>query len=348
MSKPVIVVGAGVVGLSCALVLSEKGYKVTVIARNLPTDALTAEYTSPWAGAHFRPQPSRSESDKKEMEMTRITQKYFQKLAVDEPYSSIKFVEGIEYFENPDSLIKDLGYGYTEDIEDFKVLDQKDLPEGSVFGTSYKAWTLNSPHYLRYLYNKLSFRYGVNFVRQLFDSLKDIFENYPKSTIINASGRGLQYDGGYDPQGFLIRGQTLLVRAPANCPYLEKTITHQSKDGLWTFVIGRPLDGGVILGGTKQVDISQTTPREEDTQALIARGKKLYPELFIDGELDIRNINVGFRPARKGGVRVEMEKKPEGNIIHAYGCGGMGYELSYGMAQKVFELFQTIPTTPKL
>jgi len=39
---------AGVVGLTTALVLARKGYKVTVVAKYMPGD-LSIEYASPWA-----------------------------------------------------------------------------------------------------------------------------------------------------------------------------------------------------------------------------------------------------------------------------------------------------------
>lgn len=344
MSKQITVVGAGVIGLSAALVLAEQGFQVTVVAKNFPTDALTSEYTSPWAGAHFRPFPSKSESESREMKLTRITQKHFKKLTKSEPESSVRFVEGIEYFEAPDDYYKAIAKGYREEMDDFEVLPESELPTGCVLGTKYTTWVINSPHYIRYLQQKLTFKFGVKFIRMNLKSLKQVFEGFSSCSpiVINASGRGLQYNGGYDPKGQLIRGQTLLVRAPQNCPYLHKTITHQSKEGLWTFVIPRPLDGGIILGGTKQFNDYTTTPKEEDTQALISRAKILYPELFIDGQLDIRNINVGFRPARTGGIRLEVEKCPKGNVVHAYGAGGMGYELSYGMGQEVLKLVQNL------
>jgi D-amino-acid oxidase len=39
---------AGVIGLSTALLLAQKGYKITIVAEYLPGD-LSIEYTSPWA-----------------------------------------------------------------------------------------------------------------------------------------------------------------------------------------------------------------------------------------------------------------------------------------------------------
>lgn len=49
MTKHVVVVGAGVAGLSTALALLDKGFKVTILAQWQPGD-MHIEYTSPWAG----------------------------------------------------------------------------------------------------------------------------------------------------------------------------------------------------------------------------------------------------------------------------------------------------------
>lgn len=41
------IVGAGIIGLTTALTLAQGGYRVAVIARNLPGDN-TTEWASPW------------------------------------------------------------------------------------------------------------------------------------------------------------------------------------------------------------------------------------------------------------------------------------------------------------
>lgn len=343
----IIVVGAGVIGLSAALALSEKGHEVKIIATHFPTDPLNSRYTSPWAGAHFRPFPSKSPKEFEESKLARKTLAYFEKLAKDEPQSSIQFMEGVDYLETQ-GLYDVKAKGYFENIKELEEIPKNQLPEGVEYGAKYKTWTLNSPLYIQYLQRKLIFKYGVEFIRTELSSLKQVSQAYPNSIIVNASGLGLQYNGGYDPKSFVIRGQTLLVRAPPGHPYEQKTITHQSKDGLWTFVIPRPLDGGLIVGGTKQVDDFQNTPKDADTKQLIERSRALYPEIFINGELDIKNINVGFRPAREGGTRIEIEKIGKQYIIHDYGFGGMGYELSRGSAEKVVKLVESIPNVSKL
>lgn len=43
----VVVLGAGVTGLTSAVFLTEAGYEVTIIAAHVPGDT-SIEYTSPW------------------------------------------------------------------------------------------------------------------------------------------------------------------------------------------------------------------------------------------------------------------------------------------------------------
>ncbi|KAL2028240.1 hypothetical protein VTO58DRAFT_110928 [Aureobasidium pullulans] len=51
--KHIAVIGAGVTGLTSALLLAQTGHKVTVLASHYPGD-LDTFYASPWAGAHWR------------------------------------------------------------------------------------------------------------------------------------------------------------------------------------------------------------------------------------------------------------------------------------------------------
>ncbi|KAK4988338.1 D-amino acid oxidase [Elasticomyces elasticus] len=51
----VVVLGAGVIGLTTAMLLSRKpGYNVTLVAKHMPGD-YDIEYASPWAGANYFP-----------------------------------------------------------------------------------------------------------------------------------------------------------------------------------------------------------------------------------------------------------------------------------------------------
>lgn len=363
----IVIAGAGVIGLTIAhqllLQLQQRSKcstkKLTIISQHFPSDEpLTHEYTSAWAGAHFRPFPHRKEtyeSDKRESAYTRVTYEFFKKFAREHPESTIEFMKGIDWVEAPTAEYTSLGPGYSANsLTDMACLPQNELPQGVNFGCEYLTYCLNAPIYLKFLQRQveqLSCRVGVdlNIIRTSLLSLKEIKERYPEvSLIFNATGQGLQYRGQMDPQSYGIRGQTLLLNVPnpTTIKYANVTITHQGKNGLWTFVIKRPassLEGKpqYILGGTKQLGDNQTFPRASDTEDLLTRARKLYPDLmFADGSFDVVRTNVGFRPARNGGSRVETELVPQDNIkvVHAYGLGGMGYETSVGVAQHALKL----------
>ncbi|ODV60177.1 FAD-dependent oxidoreductase [Ascoidea rubescens DSM 1968] len=357
--RNIIVVGAGVIGLSAAYELSKQGYKVFIISKHVPDEEpYSYEYTSAWAGAHFRPFPSHSDQDIVEMKLTRKTYQHFKVISKEFPEASIKFVKGIDYLEEPSLEYvsgKNVGYN-ASNIPDFKNLSAEEIPFDNLkFGAEYKTWVLNAPHFVKFLFNRLKNFYGVEFVKMDAISIKQVFEAasscFGDATeilgVVNCTGRGLRYLGGYDPDVYAIRGQTLLVTRPTcsfaqTNPFYNKTVTIQQKDGSWIFVIERPIDGGFIIGGTKQVNDLCPFPRESDTKGLIERAKPYFSELLHeDGEFNILKVNVGFRPARKGGFKLtKVLIKEQGNkfLIDAYGAGGMGYELSFGAAEKIVKM----------
>ncbi|KAG5357353.1 D-amino-acid oxidase [Yarrowia sp. C11] len=351
----ITILGAGVIGLSTALVLAENGHKVKIVAAHLPdvagSDGAPASYASAWAGAHFRPFPAKNNGEKRLAEYTFATQKFMNKLAETRPESSVQIIQGVDWLDEPDQFYQKYqglcipefrvfernrsAQGTSDDIDPFST-----VPESVNWIASYKAWSVNAPMYIQWLYRELMFVHGVEFERRHVSSLKELFGN-GSSIVVNCSGNGLQYDGTQDPLCFPIRGQTLLIRAPKAHRYNDATITHQGKDGNWTFMIPRGLHGGWILGGTKQIKETDSKPREEDTRAIIERGKRIFPELLSEnGSFDVKRVNVGLRPAREGGSRVETERVTEGVVVHGYGCGGSGYEMSYGMALDISRLVE--------
>jgi hypothetical protein len=77
------------------------------------------------------------------------------------------------------------------------------------------------------------------------------------------------------------------------------------------------------------------------------RVKQFAPELLdVNGEFELVSEQVGLRPGRKGGARVEIEElrlsaQTKGDTItvcHAYGHAGAGYQNSIGSAEKVVRL----------
>lgn len=140
------------------------------------------------------------------------------------------------------------------------------------------------------------------------------------------------------PHGLV--GQTCLVSN--SC---DRNITQFNADGSWTFFIPRPLEGGTIVGGTKEVNDWTSTPRPETRAQILENAAKAYPPILgPEGKFNVIRDIVGRRPFRKGGLRLErepMERNLKGRfVVHAYGAGGSGYALSWGVAEEVVNLVQ--------
>jgi D-amino-acid oxidase len=134
---------------------------------------------------------------------------------------------------------------------------------------------------------------------------------------------------------FFLLGQTCLVRNA-----VSETITRQNTDGSWSFCIPRPLDGGTIIGGTKEPHNWDPNPSVEARERLLANATKWFPFTPASGgKFDVIRDIVGRRPAREGGMRIEVEKIANDRyLVHGYGAGGRGFELSRGVAEDIAEL----------
>lgn len=105
------------------------------------------------------------------------------------------------------------------------------------------------------------------------------------------------------------------------------------------------------LGGTFDINESDLVPNPETTKEIIDRCCKLEPTLPFDRtrleSVPIIRVNIGLRPARKGGARLEREtitvplephklsesntnaelKSRQVDVVHAYGTGPAGFQV---------------------
>jgi len=95
-----------------------------------------------------------------------------------------------------------------------------------------------------------------------------------------------------------------------------------------------------------QVDNWDLDPSPSTAQRILAQCLRLDPSISSDGTLagiHILRHNVGLRPARTGGPRVEVEtpRLPRVRpVVHAYGFSSAGYQQSWGVALDVLELVE--------
>jgi len=358
----VTVIGAGVVGLTCALRLAENGFDVDIVARDHPADLDSQQFASPWAGANWHPFPTAE--DKRQCRWEALT---FKKIWSLIPIGLAMKLEAEDYFRTetppPPHWCKDL-------TPDYRVMSPSELPPGITHGIAYTTWSVDAPNYIRWLQSQLELL-GVKFTRSMLQSIEEPFlkafcEKEPASIVVNATALGAKTLGGVEDETVLpIKGQTVLVWAP----HYKKTLSLYGGDGI-SYIIPRP-GGQVILGGTYARGDWSLDSSQYETERIVKSCLSLDPFLAHShtrssatspdpSSIPIIKVNVGLRPSRKDGARLERETieiplprqpfQPRGNssselttprkvdIIHAYGIGPAGFQASWGMAEDVLKL----------
>ncbi|GAA5801759.1 hypothetical protein HPULCUR_007211 [Helicostylum pulchrum] len=343
MDTQIIVLGAGVIGLTTALVLKQRGYKrVTIVAKYVPGD-MCIEYTSPFAGAHWRTMAMNDNPLFQKFDA--VSYKKFMGFAGNKQGNineqvGIMTVPSYDYYDD-NSTPEVTDPWFQNIVQDFKFLTEG-LPQGVKTGFTYTTALINSPVYLKWLQSQFE-KLGGTIIKKSITHIDEVFRfignKEPYAALINCTGLGARFLGGVqDDKVFPTRGQTVVVYAP----HIKKTITHVSTQGM-TYIIPRS-DGTVILGGTANKHDFNPYIDEATVQSILTRTAALCPE--IDSSLKIVRHAVGLRPSREGGARFENEIRRSKHhdfalyVTHAYGHGGFGIQSSWGSAEYIVELME--------
>ena len=106
------------------------------------------------------------------------------------------------------------------------------------------------------------------------------------------------------------------------------------------------MNGGTVVGGTKQPNDYNPYVEDKTRKTILENAAKMYPPIITngrppnDGGFQVISDIVGRRPGRNGGPRVEVEVTGGKTIVHAYGMGGSGIEMSWGVAAEVVRLVE--------
>lgn len=161
--------------------------------------------------------------------------------------------------------------------------------------------------------------------------------------VVNCTGNGAAKLCG-DAAMVPTRGVTVKVRVPG-IDHGSEHLDLSTVDPL--YIIPRT-DDVVVLGGTYGKGDMRPTVSSEEFDAIVSKCASLDPRLpYPLTEDDVEAVSVGWRPHRKGGVRLEAEVTDAGLlVVHNYGHGGAGVSLSWGCAGDVVKLVEAA-FTPK-
>ncbi|KAK3691258.1 D-amino acid oxidase [Vermiconidia calcicola] len=357
----VVVLGAGVSGLTTALQLARNGNNsITLVAKHMPGD-YDIEYASPWAGANYLPNlaalhvPSigvgAPGSNHKTFEIN--TWPELSRLASDHPEVGIHFQEARVFRRAKDAgsataqwfaeLLKEDAW-FKEVVPNFKVLPQSELPPGMDGGTSFTSVCINTALYLPWLASQC-LKLGVKLRRGIATHVADAADMHHSGKradlVVNCTGLSSLFLGGVEDAALYPgRGQIVLVRNEA--PHMYSTSGTDDGSDEAMYIMHRAAGGGCILGGCMQAGNWESQPDPSLATRIMKRCVDICPELVTEGKgiegLSIVRHGVGLRPMRNGSIRVESEIISGVAVVHNYGHGGYGYQTSYGAAQEAERL----------
>lgn len=243
----------------------------------------------------------------------------------------------------------------------YEPIQTDSLKKGIQHGHTYTSVMVNVPMYLNYLYETAR-SLGAIVIRvtlpqcstfsETLQTAADLVKSHLKglgsveaphiSAFVNATGISASKLVP-DPDMYPVRGQTLTVRGEASqITTLDGFLPDPTPSSTpIMYILPRPHSNTTILGGTKQIGDWNAEPDPQTTEEILRRAKEWAPELLNkNGEFEVLSAQVGLRPGRKGGARVEIESLDRVIVCHAYGHAGAGYQNSVGSANKVVKLLE--------
>ena len=312
--QQIVVVGAGVSGLTSAICLAEAGWPVRVWAAALPQQT-----TSVVAGAVWVP-PRPATRGVQTLPWTEHSLRVFRELAYD-PATGVSMARELAAGEA--SGFDALSSAATP-IPDLRRADPGDVPEG--FRTGYRATVpmIDMPRYLDYLTQRLATA-GCEIEIRPVRSLAEAADAAP--IVVNCAGLGAGALVGDDTMRPLF-GQHVVVTNPG----LQQLFLEIYTGSEWTCYFPHPQR--VVCGGISIPDRWDTTPEPEVSERIMQRCRRIEPRL---AEAEVIETITGLRPDRPS-VRVEAEPLGRALCVHNYGHGSNGVTLSWGCARDVVRL----------
>jgi D-amino-acid oxidase len=304
----VVVVGAGVVGLTTAISLAEAGLATRVVAAAPPSATTSVAAGAIWGPVRCGP-PERCE------QWARTGLEVLSALA-GEPSAGVHQLPGREVSATPKSPPP-----WTRLLPDMRLLEPGELPAGYAAGWAYTAPAVNMPVYLEYLLRRYV-GLGGTVSAETVTSLASV----AAPAVVNCTGIGAR-SLVPDPSLVPVRGQVVVVENPG---LTEFYLDHSDGGADYRYLF--PHGDVVVLGGTAHEGASDWAPRPAVATRILRDCAAVFPTLRGARVVAER---VGLRPVRPS-VRLEAEPLPGGRVLwHNYGHGGAGVTLAWGCAAEL-------------
>jgi len=309
MVKSVAIVGAGVSGLTCAVLFAARGHRIVIFAEETGERTTSAAAAAIWYPYDAQPADS-------------------------------VIVWALETYKVLVGLSRDSQAGVSMiELRSFSRTGEIPIPEWAIplgakrlaremlpmfkSGFAIVVPLMDTTTYLDYLTNRFVNAGGSINGNVRFEKLENVDSKF--DLVINCAGIGAKMllpDVDLEPH----RGQVAIV------PKLDLGHAVVCDDFPLMYAIPRAND--CVFGGTNELsdnrDVDPAT-----TSRIVASCSRV---LKID-KPKVLAERVGLRPFRKSGVRLERNRLHDGRtVIHNYGHGGSGFTLSWGCAKKVFDL----------
>lgn len=316
LRPPVTIIGAGVAGLSCGVLLRQAGYSVTVLTKDPPDELVSSKAGALWFPYHASP-PDLVRA------LAMASYRTFARLAHAQPASGVSMVTLTQLAKRPEPP----PYWLTAEHA-LRRLPAEELPPGFHNGYTVRVPFIDTSRYMPYLRQVFAAHGGVTVPREV-PHLSALLTT--GSIVINCAGLGARQLAD-DAAVYPIRGQIVRTEKLPEAVFLGD----DTDDHLPTYVFSRTDD--CLLGGTVEAHDWNDTVSDATQASIVQRCQALEPRL---ANVAIIGSAVGLRPGRH---RIRLELVVEagtGNlVIHNYGHGGSGFTVSWGCAEQVLLFLQ--------
>lgn len=315
----IVVVGAGIIGLTAAIRLLEAGHGVRVVAAEPPSSTTSAIAAAVWFPTHVGP-PERVSSWAADTFAVLAGQ-------AERGVPGLVMRESLQLYRTPPGEP-----AWTTALDSVRAATAEELPEGYAYGLRFTVPLAEMPLYLPWLQRRM-LDLGGTFTAHRVRTLDEAAA--AADVVVNCTGLGARALVG-DRSVHPVRGRIVRVTNPG----LSLSVRDEDHPAGRAYVHPRTRD--CILGGTLDVGAWDTSVDLAAGDAIVERCRDLVPELR-----DARVLEhvVGLRPGRPT-VRLEEDEPlaSGARVIHDYGHGGAGITLGWGCAGEVVSLVEGVHT----